>query len=52
MKVLLNEDKDRGKYERSHSSWLYVPAEFESQWNVGVFPLLEGKIFLISTIML
>lgn len=52
MKVLLNEDKDRGKYERNHSSWLYVPAESESQWNVRVLPLLKGKIFLISTIML
>lgn len=52
MKMLLNEDKDKSKYERNHSSGLCVPAEFESQWNVGVLPLLKGKIFLINTIML
>lgn len=49
--MLSNEDKTRGKYERKYSSWLYIPALFESLWKVGV-PLLRGKIFLTRAIML
>lgn len=35
---ILNMNKDRDKYERNNSSWLYLSAGFESQWNVGVLP--------------
>lgn len=48
MKVLLNEDKVRGKYDLS-VFLVYIPTWFESQWNVRVPSLLSGKIFLISS---
>lgn len=35
MKVLLNEDKVRGKYDLS-VFLVYIPTWFESQWNVRV----------------